>query len=93
MSKQVSAFELEKLQRKIEVLYDEIDKLSKKKPDDAINTFKLKFVNEFLEEANNLLDNNQRPFTDFEQFDDDDLPSNSDVIVVLSQYRYAIGKA
>jgi hypothetical protein len=39
-----------------------------------------------LEEANGLLNEKYQPFKDFKGFDKDKLPTNSDVVIVLSQY-------
>lgn len=76
----------EKLHIQIKVIYVELGVLSKKSPDGAINKFKLKFVNQLLNEANLLLGKTYKPFDDFEVFDIDDMPSNSDVVLVTSQY-------
>ena len=70
----------------IKGIYSELGILSKKAPDSAINLFKLKFVNQLLSEANLLLGSGYRPFSDFELFNTDDMPSNSDVVLVISQY-------
>src|SRR5271156_2057680 len=67
----------------------EVSELSNKKPNDGLNKFKLKLVNVLLERMNKVL-GSQKPFTDFETFDEDDLPTNSDVVVMLSQYAAAI---
>lgn len=67
-------------------LHKEISLLSQKKPDNPINTFKLKFINEKLIEANAILDDKHKPFDEFETFDEANLPSSSDVVLVLSQY-------
>jgi hypothetical protein len=77
---------LEKLIGHLQGLYDEITLLAKKSPNDGLNPFKLKLVNKVLESANALLKGSYRPFDDFEQFDSDDLPSNSDVTMMLTQY-------
>ena len=76
----------EKLHLQIKGIYNELGILSKKAPDGAINKFKLKFVNQLIDEANLLLGNEYRPFNDFELFDADDIPSNSDTVFVISQY-------
>ena len=60
--------------------------VSKKSPDSPINSFKLKFVNHLLKTANELLVGHYKPFDDFDIFSDDELPSNSDVVMILSQY-------
>lgn len=70
----------------IETLYNEIGILSKKNPNDGINKFKLKFINKTLGEANSLLKVEQNPFIDFAFFEEDNLPTNSDVTMILAQY-------
>lgn len=76
----------EKVQSQIEGLILEVTNLAKKSPNDAVNKFKLKFINEILIEANWILGKNYKPLSSFEKFDEDDLPSNSDVSFILSQY-------
>jgi len=82
--KEVELFD--KTYAQMEALYTEIASLSKKSPTDGVNKFKLKFINKVLGEANNLLKEKYKPFEDFEVFEEDDLPTNSDVIMILSQY-------
>ena len=55
-------------------------------PLDAINTFKLRFVNGSLARCNEFLGQRYRPFSEFEVFSSDEIPSNSDVTFILSQY-------
>ncbi|MCG1037072.1 hypothetical protein [Polaribacter sargassicola] len=43
-------------------------------------------TNQVIKRANRLLGKNYKPFDDFEQFEENELPSNSDVTLVLSQY-------
>jgi hypothetical protein len=76
----------DKIQRQLRELHREVSLLSKSKPDNPINTFKLNFINEKLGEANMILEDTDRPFAEFETFDETNLPSNSDVALVLSQY-------
>ena len=76
----------EKLTAQLGSLYQEMSTLAKKSPNDAINTFKLRFVNGALAQCNEFLGQNYRPFSEFEVFSDDDMPSNSDVTFILSQY-------
>jgi hypothetical protein len=66
--------------------------LSKKSPNDAVNIFKLKFLNTLLDQANQLLGSAYRPFTDFERFDQDNVPQNSDVVFILAQYLQCFEK-
>lgn len=81
--------EVEKLEKTIGQLkgsHAEISILAKKSPNDALNPFKLRLINAILNAANTVLGDDYRPFGDFTQFESDDVPSNSDVTVVLSQY-------
>ena len=74
----------------IKAMLDEVRELSKKKPDGVVNKFKLGFINEKLEEANAVLGDEGRPLKQFTQFEVDSLPSNSDVVMILSQYMGAL---
>ncbi len=73
-------------------LRDEMSVLSSKKPDEPVNKFKLTLINQVLTDANRILEKKNKPFADFETFDENDLPSNSDVVVILSQYIGCIDK-
>ena len=83
---EADAEKLEKLIRQLHGLHSEISLLAKKSPNDAVNTFKLKFINKVLQAENEVLGDTYKPFADFSLFEFDDLPSNSDVTVVLTQY-------
>ena len=76
----------EKLTAQLGSLYQEISALAKKSPNDAINTFKLQFVNGALAKCNEFLGQRHRPFSEFEVFSSDDIPSSSNVTFILSQY-------
>jgi hypothetical protein len=82
--KDVDTFE--KLQAQLEGLHTEISALSKKSQNDALNKFKLKFVNQILMASNQLLGEEYKPFKEFDLFDENDLPSNSDAAMMLTQY-------
>ena len=90
--KQEQINKFEKIQGQIEGLHKEIGLLSKKNPNDAVNKFKLKFINQLLIEANKLLTNEYKPLQGFETFLEDDLPSNSDVTLILEQYLNCLEK-
>jgi hypothetical protein len=77
---------LEKLIGQLQGLHAEITSLAKKSPNDAVNAFKLKLINKVIEFGNEVLGREYRPFDDFERFDPDDVPSTSDVAMVLGQY-------
>ena len=82
----------EKTQAQLHGLYDEMVVFSKKKPDDPVNKFKLKFINQVLINTNAILDEKNKPFNDFDTFDEDSLPTNSDVVMILSQYINCLEK-
>lgn len=73
----------------IRTLRFEFRELSSKKPNDQVNTFKLKYVNQAIKEANELLKDN-KPYKDFAEFKEEDLPTNSDVLMILSIYLDAL---
>lgn len=76
----------EKLVGQLTGLYDEMSLLSKKNPSDAVNKFKLKFINQQICECKAILSARYRPFNDFDQFSEDDVPQNSDVVFIVAQY-------
>ena len=82
----------EKLSGQLLSIYEEISLLSKKNPNDAVNKFKLKFINKLLSQSNNYLAEKYRPLDDFDNFDEDDIPQNSDVVFILSQYLQCFEK-
>jgi hypothetical protein len=90
--KRVDMDKFEKLVGQLQSTYDEISLLSKKSPNDAVNKFKLKFINSLLEQANEFLGQKYRPFSDFALFNEDDVPQNSDTAFILSQYLQCFEK-
>lgn len=82
----------EKISGQLLSIYEEISLLSKKSPNDAVNKFKLKFVNKLLSQSNDYLGEMYKPFDDFDSFDEDDIPQNSDVVFILSQYLQCFEK-
>jgi hypothetical protein len=82
----------EKIQVQMQALHDEVGVLSKKSPNDALNKFKLKLVNGLIHEANSLLTDDYKPLAGFEVFNEDDIPTNSDVVMVLAQYLNCLEK-
>lgn len=77
---------LEKLIGQLQGLQSEISQLAKKSPNDGLNVFKLRFVNKVLTSGNDILADRYIPFDDFSQFSEDELPTNSDVTMILAQY-------
>ena len=84
--------ELEKLTGQLSSLHSELSALAKKSPNNAVNTFKLKFVIITIANCNKFLGDKYKPFDDFEQFDTDEVPSNSDLTFIISQYIQAMEK-
>ncbi|WP_417514209.1 hypothetical protein [Minwuia sp.] len=77
---------LEKTIGQLKAVHGEMSLLSKKSQNDAVNKFKLGMINKVIASANSVLGSEYRPFDDFEAFDVDELPSNSDVVFVIAQY-------
>jgi hypothetical protein len=87
--KQLTAEEIdvfEKVLAQLKGLHSEIAELSKKAQNDGLNKFKLKFTNQVLAESNKLLGDKYKPFPDFDLFDENDVPTNSDATFIISQY-------
>lgn len=76
----------ERAYSQIETLLKDFTILSNKNPSEVINLFKLNRVNDLLKIVNNSMSEDFRPFRDFEIFDEDSLPTNSDVLLMLNQY-------
>ncbi|WP_439486795.1 hypothetical protein [Blastomonas fulva] len=84
---QVSNYEM--LSSLLKSMYNEFQELSKKKPQDVLTASKVKLVNRVLRPTLSLLeDEPTRPFLDL--LDEDELPQNSDVILMLGQVRAAM---
>jgi len=84
----LNVVEFENMLGKIQGLYEEITTLSKKSPNDCLNKFKAKLANGIIDKANNYFKSQKLalPIADFDHFDEESLPFNSDVVIVLSQY-------
>ena len=71
--------------------FNEVKEFSKKKQDDQLNLKKVKMINRLLEKAKVVLEN--EPTVDFlDMLDEDDLPTNSDAVLTMSQYISAMEK-
>lgn len=88
--KRPSRESIEILEEKLGSFQRELSVLVKKAPNDLLNKFKLKFINSVLAKCNQVLQKNGKPFDEFSEFDTEALPSNSDVTMILSQYKEAI---
>lgn len=70
-------------------MFNEFKELSKKKPEGVLNIRKVQLVNRLLKDVLAILeDEPSRPYLDL--LDEDDLPQNSDVLLMLSQFEAAM---
>lgn len=73
----------------LEAMVREFRELAKKKPDGALNKRKVDMVNRLLKDVLTIVENEpNRPYLDL--LDEDDMPQNSDVVLILSQYEAAM---
>jgi hypothetical protein len=73
----------------LEAMYKEFQGLSKKKQDGQVGKTKVKMVNRLLKAIHELLkDEPNRSYLD--ELNEDDLPQNSDVVLILSQTSAAM---
>lgn len=73
----------------LESAYIEMKDFSKKSPDAALNERKVKSLNWILKDIKNILQN--EPTASYmDILDEEMLPSNSDVVLTMSQYRSAL---
>jgi hypothetical protein len=77
---------LGKLIVQLQGLHSEISLLAKKAPNDGLNLFKLNIVNKVLTRGNQILTGHYKPFEDFDNFNEEALPTNSDVTMILTLY-------
>ncbi len=69
----------------------EFDLLSKKKADGQLNPMKIKMVNRVLEPLKDLSQHEEsHKFLD--TLNEDELPTNSDIVLIISQYETAINE-
>lgn len=69
----------------------EFDLLSKKKADGQLNPMKIKMVNRVLEPLKELFKHEEsHKFLD--TLNEDEMPTNSDVVLIISQYETAINE-
>ncbi len=80
-----------KLVLQLQSFYTEISTMSKKSSDSPVNKFKLKFINQTLSETNLIL-GDLKPFNNFDVFVEDEMPTNSDIAMILSQYLRSVAK-
>ncbi len=70
----------------LDSIYSEIKDLSKKKPEDVVSPLKVKMINKILMQVKDFLSTD--PNVEFlELLDDVSLPTISDTVVILGQFR------
>lgn len=75
----------------LEAAFDEVKEFSKKKQDEVLNVKKVGIINKLLEKAKEIL--KDEPTVAFlELLDEDILPTNSDAVLIMSQYISAMKK-
>ena len=73
----------------LEAILNEMKELSKKKQDAALNEMKVKMTNRILSKVKTLLEG--YPTLEFlELLDDEKLPSNSDAVLIIAQFKAAM---
>ncbi|GII85786.1 hypothetical protein Ssi03_37760 [Sphaerisporangium siamense] len=73
----------------LEAAHREMTELSKKKQDGIVNTLKIKMLNRLLSELSKVIENDPS-YTFVDMLDEETLPQNSDVVLVLSQWQAAL---
>jgi len=73
----------------LRAMHQEFRDLGKKKPDGGISPQKIKMVNRLLERCREVLAS-ELAIEFLDLLDQDDVPQNSDVVLVLSQYVAAM---
>jgi hypothetical protein len=75
----------------LQSMFAEFKELSKKKPDGAVNKSKIKVINRLLTKCREVLQS-ELSIDYLDLLEEDDLPQNSDVVLMLSQYVAAMKK-
>lgn len=84
---EIAAYEL--VTPMLESLHKEMSELSKKKQDGLLNKLKIRHANRLLSRIERVLDDD--PSVEYlEKFDEDDIPQNSDAVVILGQWQAAL---
>lgn len=69
--------------------YREMKEFSRKKPEAVVNKMKTSNINRLLEDAQDIL-SEEKVLKYLKLLDDETLPQNSDVVLVLAQYENAL---
>jgi hypothetical protein len=77
--------EFRKMAAQLDALHQEASASSKKHSDKPVSKFKVDLANSVLQVARKVL-GTSAPALDFDKFDTDDLPTNSDLSFVVTQF-------
>src|SRR3989338_7152861 len=76
----------ERLSPLLDSIYEEMKEFSKKKPEELLNSLKVNMINKVLTQVKDFLAKD--PNIEFlELLDDSTLPSNSDTVLIIGQFR------
>ena len=75
----------EELLSKLVSIKNDLALLSSKKPGEQLNTFKIKYINNVMAKVNALI-GDDKPYDDFDVFDEVALPTNSDALMIINLY-------
>ncbi|MBP5540232.1 MAG: hypothetical protein J6X88_01155 [Bacteroidales bacterium] len=73
----------------LKAAFDEVKEFSKKKQEELLNVKKVKMINRLLEKAKDVL-KSESSYDFLDVLDENELPSNSDVVLIMSQYISAM---
>lgn len=76
----------EKVLAQLKEAHRELADLLKKEPNDDLSKFKIKFINQILAAANEILGDRYKPFADFDRFGEQERLTISDGTFIISQY-------
>ena len=75
----------DELLSKLMSIKNDVGLLSAKKPGEQLNLFKIKRINDVLTKVNSLI-GKDKPYEDFDTFDEVALPTNSDALMMINLY-------
>lgn len=79
------------LEKLLDSSFGELKDFSKKKPDELLNTFKVKSLNRILSPIKDIMRN--EPTSDFlDLLDEDTIPSYSDAVLIIAQFNAAMAQ-
>ena len=87
-SEQVNNYKI--LSPMLDAVLEEMKEFSKKRQDEVLNKLKVKMINKILEQIKNVVLINEPTVLFLELLDDETLPTNSDTVLILAQFKTAM---